>query len=420
MKTQDQRSQVERLVLEVLPSSAHDLARLRVLTVRGAAPVVTVVGKYNHGKSRLLNELVGRDAFVVADRRETVCLSDHVHQAIRWLDAPGLDADISGADDDHARRAVWLESDVRLFVHAAKEGELDADERQLLHTLRADEERTQRQTICVLTQVDQLPDDASLQKVVSAIERQAPGVPWVLVSSSRHRKGVDERKTLWVEKSGFPALRSALATALAAVPGARIYEQSYLLQDLQAQLKILLENRREALKRLCLEQAQQRTLFDQDLCAVQARVRAEIAAVLAVPGPDHSLTPDSFDNQFKLTPGKLERNRLQVAYSKACIQISAILTKHGAMELPLAQQTQVKSLDSVMVAVMGVSVKYRKDLQNMFCEEQGQARLKAGFERYFESSSDRQALALRIGQARAAADAAEQAQEALHYLEMTA
>jgi hypothetical protein len=87
------RSRSEGAILSVLPERAHDLARLRVLAGQGDWPVVTVVGKYNHGKSRLLNELIGANAFAVADRRETVALSARVHEQVRWLDAPGLDAD---------------------------------------------------------------------------------------------------------------------------------------------------------------------------------------------------------------------------------------------------------------------------------------------------------------------------------------
>jgi GTPase Era involved in 16S rRNA processing len=139
-----------REVLAVVPGRAHDLARLRVLAQAKAAPTVTVVGKYNHGKSRLLNELMGRDVFAVADRRETVTLSEHHHAELRWLDAPGLDADVALQDDSHAQEATWLQADVRLFVHAAKEGELDAAERHLLQALREDQQRTRRQTLFVL------------------------------------------------------------------------------------------------------------------------------------------------------------------------------------------------------------------------------------------------------------------------------
>ncbi|MGF6938294.1 putative GTPase [Paraburkholderia sp. UCT70] len=137
------REQAAHDVASVLPDRAHELARLLIL-IDDSEPVVTVVGKYNHGKSSLLNELLGRDAFAVSDRRETVRLSDSVHQGVRWLDAPGLDADVGSEDDREALRAAWLKSDIRLFVHAAKEGELDAKELTLLTELDAGRVRTGR------------------------------------------------------------------------------------------------------------------------------------------------------------------------------------------------------------------------------------------------------------------------------------
>jgi GTPase Era involved in 16S rRNA processing len=141
-----QRQDAELQILCALPGRAHDLARLGLLALPGRAPVVTVIGKYNHGKSRLLNELMGAQAFSVADRRETRVLSERLHAGVCWLDAPGLEADVDAADDDHALQATWLKSDIRLFVHAAKEGELDAAERSLLAALRGDAQRSQRQT----------------------------------------------------------------------------------------------------------------------------------------------------------------------------------------------------------------------------------------------------------------------------------
>ena len=71
MKTHQARDRAESSILAALPGRAHDVARLRALA-EAERPVVTVIGKYNHGKSRLLNELIGHEAFSVADKRETV------------------------------------------------------------------------------------------------------------------------------------------------------------------------------------------------------------------------------------------------------------------------------------------------------------------------------------------------------------
>ena len=117
-----------------------------------------------------------------------------------------------------------------------------------------------------------------------------------------------------------------------------------------------------------------------------------------------------------MTAGKLERNRLQVGYSKACIHLHSVLIQHGASELPPAQQTSVRSLDTVMVAVMGVYVKYRKDLQRIFCEDAGRERLRSEFSRYFELSVDRVELAARMVGAQADVRAAQQALAALDIL----
>lgn len=415
MKTQDARDLAESAVLAALPGRAHDVARLRALA-EAAWPVVTVIGKYNHGKSRLLNEMIGQPAFAVADKRETIVLAEHVHAGVCWLDAPGLDADVHTADDDHALQAIWLRSDIRLFVHAAKEGELDAAERGLLEALHQDGRRTQRQTLCVASQIDQLADEQQLREVVRSIGVQAPDVELHLVSSTRYRQGYDGGKALLLERSGIPALKRALQLALEGVSGARAHETALLLGETRAELEQLQRTRQGVLASLREKQAQQRQRFDADLLAALDKVRGDIRALLDVPGPDYSCTPDSFTTQFKVTAGKLERNRLQVGYSKACIHIHSVLIRHGASDLPLAQQTSVRSLDNVMVAVMGVYVKYRKDLQQIFCEDAGRERLQSEFCRYFGLSVDRMELAARIVDAQADVRTAQQGPAALDIL----
>jgi GTP-binding protein EngB required for normal cell division len=416
MKPQDVELAAQE-VLAVLPARTHDLARLRTLARREEQPTVTVIGKYNHGKSRLLNELMGHDIFAVADRRETVALAEHVQPDVRWLDAPGLDADVAQADDAHASEAAWLQADIRLFVHAAKEGELDAAERKLLQTLRADQERTQRQTLFVLTQVDQLADDAQFDSVSAAIASQAPGVKLYPVSSTRHRQGVEGGKKLLLEKSGIPALRAILHDTMARVPQARRHETRLLLDEIGEELQRARATTEHRLQDLRQRQQRQRQDFEAGLVAVFEKVQADLQPILDIVGVDHALVPDTAQFEFKLTEGKKERARIQVAYSHACIAIRSHLVKHGVVGLPVAQQTSVRSLDTVMVAVMGVSVKYRDDLRRLFFEQSGRDKLACDFAHYFERSEERVSQALQIVASQAALDTIGQARAALARLE---
>jgi GTP-binding protein EngB required for normal cell division len=415
MNPQDFFDPLASEVLAVAPARAHDLARLRVLAQRHAAPTVTVVGKYNHGKSRLLNELVGRDVFAVADRRETVTLSEHHHAELRWLDAPGLDADVAEQDDGHAQQAIWLHADIRLFVHAAKEGELDAAERKLLQTLREDQLRTRRQTLFVLTQVDQMSDEEQLAKVSAAIQAQAHGLALHPVSATRHRNGVEGGKQLLLKKSGIPALQALLREVVQQVPAARQHEQAVLFADIGEQLQQQAAAQAQWLA-LQQRQQQQRQQFEHGLQSVLESIHQDLLPIVELQGEDPALTPDTAADEFRLTAGKRERARIHVAYSRACIAIRAHLIQHGVEGLPADQRTSVASLDTVMVAVMGISVKYRADLRRRFCEPAGQAQLMQSFLHYYELSEDQQALQQALAQAQSEQQANTRALEALQRL----
>jgi GTP-binding protein EngB required for normal cell division len=395
------------------------MARLDIL-LGDDEPVITVIGKYNHGKSRLLNELIGQEAFAVADKRETVKLSDRVHLGVRWLDAPGLDADIRSEDDRHAMHAAWLHADIRLFVHAAKEGELDAKELALLGELRDDSERTRRQTLFVLTQVDQLPNDAELQKVSGAISSQFPGVALNAVSSARHRKGLDENKQLFVEKSGIPLLHAKLDAALDQVPAARTYEISVMFAEVRDELEQRLREHETSLGAARASQLQQRQAFDEGLAHVLGKVGSDIELMLDALGIDYASIPDTANDAYASTAGKRERAHIQVAYSRACIEIDSFLAGHGVTGLPSEQETVARALNTVMIAVMGVSVKFRKDLRRMFCTDEGREKLQRDFTCYYEISKDRKALAANISETESAIEALQKAAVSLNALEVTA
>src|SRR5690625_7249477 len=106
------------------------------------------------------------------------------------------------------------------------------------------------------------------------------------------------------------------------------------------------------------------------------------------PESDPALDPGTIGDVYKVTAGKIERSKIQNAYSRACIHIRSVLTRHGVVALPQAQQTGAKGLDTVMVAVLGVSVKYRADLRRLFGNAKGRARLFADFKSYYVQSQD--------------------------------
>lgn len=383
------REQAEISILSVLPSRSNHLARLNVLSDSKSLPVITVIGKYNHGKSRLLNELIGSDAFAVADKRETIKLSEYVHQGVRWLDAPGLDADVENEDDKYAEQAIWLKSDIRLVVHAAKEGEFDSAEKNLAELLLADSEKTHRQTLFVLSQIDQLNDDSELAVITEIIENKMPHLVLHKVSATRHRQGIDEKKILFIDRSGIPTLKEVIKNALILVPAARKHESRILFNELNTELSKLENEQTESLAQLQEKKTQQRKEFNVGLINALDKVAEELEETLAKTGIDHSLVPDAIEDIFNLTAGKLERARLQVAYSRSIKHLSAYLVKQGVIGLPSAQRVAASGLNTVMVAVLGVSVKYRKDLHRIFFEEAGRDRLQKDFTHYYELSDDR-------------------------------
>ncbi|MGO3711998.1 GTPase [Alcaligenes aquatilis] len=404
-------------VLAVLPQRRWDLDRLRVLLQLNVPPTVTVVGKYNHGKSRLLNELMGSDVFNVADRRETVALAEHIHEGVRWLDAPGLYADVALQDDALAREAMGLQADIRLFVHAAKEGELDALESNLLQELAADHQRSQRQNLMVISQIDQLADDEQQEKVLGAIQQQCAGLVLHPVSSTRYRQGREGGKPRMLEKSGIPALQASLEAALKRVPQAREFEREALLSELTQELNALQQAQAQSLHSLQQTQQQQHIDFVEGLHKILEGIAKDLEPVVNAPGVDHSLVPDTVEFGFKMTAGKQERARLQIAYSRACIAINGHLVEYGAVGLPAAQRTSVRSMDTVMIAVMGVSVKYRADLRRIFCEQAGRDKLVQGFTHYFEVSDGRVALEKQIEATENQLEQTRQALEGLSTLE---
>lgn len=165
-------------------------------------PRIAVFGKFNHGKSTLLNTLTGEDIFKVADIRETTKISEHLHNGIIWVDSPGLDADTEGEDDKKAREAASKIADFLLLVHNVKAGELDKDENQLYEDLK----KQDKKMLLVLTQIDQ-KEKIDLDKVIETIKNQVKDLTIIPVSATRYQKGIAEQKPKLIEMSGIIELK---------------------------------------------------------------------------------------------------------------------------------------------------------------------------------------------------------------------
>lgn len=200
-------------IYAVMPDHADKISRLQYLLTEVRLPVVSVIGKYNHGKSSLLNALVEREQFAVSDARETTVLSYFEYEGVRWLDTPGLDADVARKDDREAMTGAWQQSDIRLFVHCVREGEFDQSESDMIDALQQDAADSGRQTLIVLTQIEQV-EEQTLANVQARIKQQASKLPIMPVSAHRYLQGLQSGSALKLKKSGITELRQALQTAM--------------------------------------------------------------------------------------------------------------------------------------------------------------------------------------------------------------
>lgn len=217
------------------PHRSAELERLVELT-QAPRPAVAVLGQYNHGKSSLLNALIGKDCFSVSDHRETLQTSVQVHQGIEWIDTPGLNADVEGRDDRCAMQAACSQSDVRLFVHALDVGELDASELALLRELLDEQSATGRPTLLVVTRITNR-SATQRERMLKVIARQVPDARLIAVSVSSHRRGLAEDRPGFVQLGNLAALQQAIEGAVLEANQVRQHESALIVSTLAHEVK---------------------------------------------------------------------------------------------------------------------------------------------------------------------------------------
>ncbi len=196
-----------------LPHLEHQINRFEYMNHQRKQEFnVVVYGKYNHGKSSLLNALLCKeDHFKAEDKRTTTENATYVDSTIgiTWIDTPGLVADVAGKDDGHANSAVTKEADLILFVHNVKVGELDREEIEYLTRLL--QFKKSSQIILVLTQQDQLKFD-QFEQVFDNISQQVDilSLVKISVSQTRYFKGIKNKSPTMQQRSNIDELKKMI------------------------------------------------------------------------------------------------------------------------------------------------------------------------------------------------------------------
>lgn len=260
-----------------LPEATVNIAKLRrALLNDGATLRVAVYGKFNHGKSTLLNELIGKDTFKTSDQRETTQVSSVVEQGIEWIDTPGLDAAVDGSDDRLTAQASLERADVLMFVHSVREGELDRYECAHLQALSASG-RDCNNTLLVLTQVEQLETD-ELERTCAAIATQLAGLlrlDGFQVSAQRHASG----KPALMERSGIGALRLRIDALRMERAQARKTEVQKYVAQLMAEIRRRDADRERRLVGCRKEYSARIAQLEQDASVLQRDVRRKMEEI---------------------------------------------------------------------------------------------------------------------------------------------
>ena len=229
---------------ELLPMNEQNINRLKYLKNSKSKPRIAVFGKYNHGKSTLLNALVGEEIFKAADKRETLVNKEFEQEQVIWVDTPGLDADVHGGDDKAAMKGAFEVADYLFLVHQAQAGELDKYEIKVFQQLAHQDKNYSSKMFLILTQIDQ----KTLEDVITVeqkIRQQLSGyfdlqkLKIISVSAQRYHRGVTENEPAFCEKSGMKTLFSLTDTLIKYIDERRIKEvkrlKSKILVDLNAE-----------------------------------------------------------------------------------------------------------------------------------------------------------------------------------------
>lgn len=201
---------------------------------------IAVAGRMNHGKSSLLNSLIGDNIFKVQDIRETITNSRYeLFEDVLLVDTPGLDANIN---DDAIANVAYESSNIILFVHNYNVGDFHKGELEALKRI-ADFHNSEAfgdRFILVLTGKDAVTDqnDRELIKLKLLKDiKQFCGLqnfPIFEVSNTTFMKGKSENKEKLIIYSGIPTLLEYITSKIEELKPLRTKQTIEKIRNIQS------------------------------------------------------------------------------------------------------------------------------------------------------------------------------------------
>ena len=201
---------------------------------------IAVAGRMNHGKSSLLNSLIGDNIFRVQDIRETTTNSRYeLFDDVLLVDTPGLDANIN---DDSIANVAYESSNIILFVHNYNVGDFHKGELEALKRITDfhNSEAFGDRFILVLTGKDAVTDqnDRELIKLKLLKDiKQFCGLhnfPIFEVSNTTFMKGKLENKEKLITYSGIPTLLEYITSKIDELKPLRTKQTVKKIRNIQA------------------------------------------------------------------------------------------------------------------------------------------------------------------------------------------
>lgn len=201
---------------------------------------IAVAGRMNHGKSSLLNSLIGDNIFKVQDIRETTANSRYeLFEDVLLVDTPGLDANIN---DDAIANVAYESSNIILFVHNYNVGDFHKGELEALKRIADfhNSEAFSDRFILVLTGKDAITDQNDREliklKLLKDIKKFCglQNFPIFEVSNTTFMKGKSENKEKLITYSGIPTLLEYITSKIEELKPLRTKQTIEKIRNIQA------------------------------------------------------------------------------------------------------------------------------------------------------------------------------------------